>query len=461
MRGIVFRILLSYIVLGGLSGCIAHTKYRSIYLECQVQSVAHAASCDRHAIQSHTSQGGANYMMGFIEFDDQGHLWDRAQMEAVLGKVEEASGSQELLMVVFVHGWKHSAAPGDSNVETFRATLARLSESDAQLRTEAHLPPRRVVGIYLGWRGGSVSVPLAKELTFWARREAAQRVGHGGVTEVLSRLELVKQTKNLWDTNTRLVLVGHSFGGAVVQAAVGQLLADRFVHTAGPPGVQSTVIGYGDLVVLINPAFEAGLFSSLSDLSAARGSYFPTQLPVVAVLTSEADWATRAAFPVGRWLSSWTERDHSMRRFNHTADRLERISGSAAKITAVGHFAPYRTHRLYPSDNQTRAAVRAAPPEQVARSVRKASSDWLSDEPGSKITFGPVTLERTTNSAGRNPYMVAYVDKQLIHDHNDIDDPRIIQFIEQLILISTQSPKQVEQSRRSSNVAAAADAHTE
>jgi hypothetical protein len=74
--------------------------------------------------------------------------------------------------------------------------MPKLSESDARIREVNELPPRQVVGIYLGWRGGSVSVPFAKELTFWARKGAAPRVGHGSVTEVLSRLELIKQTKN-------------------------------------------------------------------------------------------------------------------------------------------------------------------------------------------------------------------------------------------------------------------------
>ncbi len=40
------------------------------------------------------------------------------------------------------------------------------------------------------------------------------------------------------------------------------------------------------------------------------------------------------------------------------------------------------------------------------------------------------------------------MDKRLITDHNDIDDPRIIEFVKQLILISTQSPEQAKAIRR-------------
>jgi len=78
----------------------------------------------------------------------------------------------------------------------------------------------------------------------------------------------------------------------------------------------------------------------------------------------------------------------------------------------------------------------------------RSSADWSHDKPGSKIPFGDVMLERTTTSAGRNPYLLTYVDKHLITDHNDIDDPRVIEFVKQLILISTQSPEQAKAIRR-------------
>ena len=48
-------------------------------------------------------------------------------------------------------------------------------------------------------------------------------------------------------------------------------------------------------------------------------------------------------------------------------------------------------------------------------------------------------LQRTTNSAPRNPYLVVKVDKRLIADHNDIWGSDIRDFITHLILISSQS----------------------
>jgi hypothetical protein len=433
-----------------LSGCIAHKQYRSDYTPCEIAPNASAASCEKHALQRTINGDGSNYLLGFIEFDDQGQLWDRQQMSAVLNRI--ATEPRELLMVVFVHGWKHSAAPGDDNIETFRQAMAKLSAADAQVAARNGTQPRQVVGVYLGWRGGSVSVPGAKELTFWERKNTAQKVGHGSVTEVLSRLELIKETKNslIGNQDTRLVVVGHSFGGAVVFAAVGQLLANRFVHTKGPVGQQSTVSGYGDLVVLINPAFEATLFSSLSDMSTERGTYFDAQLPVVAVLTSQADDATKRAFPLGRQLSTLFEKEHAMVRRNAVTKRDETIDGKDANVTAIGHFEPYRTHTLSATTQAPQPqADAAAEAEQTAETALSVSEQWANDRPGSVIGFSSVALERTQTSAGRNPYIVAYVDKTLIPNHNKIDDPRVIAFIEQLIFVSTQPRAQLQRTLES------------
>jgi alpha-beta hydrolase superfamily lysophospholipase len=178
------------------------------------------------------------------------------------------------------------------------------------------------------------------------------------VTEVLQRLERVRQQRIARNprTRSRLVVVGHSFGGAVVFSALEQILESRFVLTAGTPEQPAgPVQGFGDLVVLINPAFEAQLFQPLNDLSTQQPTYEPSQLPVLAILTSEADLATKVAFPLGRWFST--------------------------------RFDPYRTHTL------NAVQRRAAPaPTDVARTAEQnadasatASQGWQDDEPGGRI----------------------------------------------------------------------------
>ena len=425
-----------YLVL--VSGCAAHQQHRTVYDLCVNPVGQLSSNCDHAALQQMPLPNGTNYLLGFIEFDDQGHLWDRAQMWSVINLVSREASNKDLLMVVFVHGWKHSAMANDSNIKTFRKILTRLSEEEAFISQQSGRPTRQVAGVYLGWRGGSLTVPVIENLTFWDRKSTAQKVGHGGVTEVLTRLEQLKLDKDSTQSGhsaTRLVVVGHSFGGLVVHSALNQILESRFVRTTGPAGLQSNVEGFGNLVVLINPAFEAQQFSTLSDMTAERGTYFDTQLPVIAILTSEADLATRVAFPAGRTASTLFEHTHPVTRRNAVTRNDEIIAESKANVTAIGHFLPYRTHQLYPS-----GAMK--PNNDGVQATLSAAAEWEDDHPGSKIPFSDLTLERTENSAGRNPYLVVHVDKDLISDHNDIDDPRVVNFLKQLILISTISADQ-------------------
>lgn len=447
-----WQLMVAGLAVLAVSACAPHRQYRTVYPEvCVSATPVPSPECEAHALQEFAPANGGRYLLGFIEFDDQGQLWDRRQMSDVVGKIAGEVGTQDVLMVVFVHGWKHSAAPGDGNITTFRKVLAQLSESEAQIAKRTGTLPRRVAAVYLGWRGGSVSAPVLENLTFWDRKNTAQKVGHGGVTEVLSRLELIRRDKESTApgrSRTRLVVVGHSFGGAVVHTALAQVLASRFVQTAGPAGVQGDVAGFADLVVLINPAFEAMQFSPLSDMASERGTYFASQLPVVLEMTSEADSATRYAFPAGRWLSTRFEQTRDRQRWNAVTRQMETIDESDANIAALGHFEPYRTHRLYPLDHRERAQLQQLSTADSVQLFIQSSADWAHDKPGSRIPFRDVMLERSATSAGRNPYLLTYVDKRLITGHNDIDDPRIIEFVKQLILISTQSPEQAKAIRR-------------
>ena len=437
-------IWLALLCLTALAGCTSHRLYRTDPALCT--SSRPELECRQSALQQFAdpARPDAGYLLGFIEFDDQGQLFARSQMQAVVDQLNMAAASQDLLMVVFVHGWKHSAEPGDDNIRTFRHSLERISEIEASISQRTGVAARKVVGVYLGWRGGSVTLPVIKELTFWDRKNTAHKVGHGGVTEVLNRLELVRKTKHAVaadeaGSRTRLVVVGHSFGGAVVYSALSQILMTGFVDTVGPDGVVTNAKGFGDLVVLINPAFEAMRFTPLSDMANERRSYFDTQLPVIAILTSEADDATRLAFPAGRWFSTLFENYRDTTCENAVSRQNEVIEQRQADITTVGHFEPYRTHYLKAKQREGSDSLAEAPVAEAVRLFFDVAESWEHDKPGSVIDFLDSELTRTDNSVGRNPYLVIRVDGNLIKDHNDIDDPRIASFVRQLILIASQS----------------------
>lgn len=451
-----------------LSACAPLQQYRTNYEPCVSHTSLASGKCESHALQQYQDafDSERGYTLGFIEFDDQGLLFDRKQMNAVLDEINAKASEQDLLIVAFVHGWKHSAAPKDDNIKTFRDVLLGLSEAESRISAVTNERRREIVGVYLGWRGGSITTPLLKELTFWDRKETAHKVGQVGMTEVLTRLERIKQDRDSMvahggrgacprgcahsremdtvvrdSSRTRFIVVGHSFGGAVVYAALSQVLETGFIHTVGPPGAVTDVAGFGNLVVLINPAFEALLFAPMSDMSTERGSYFASQLPVLAVLTSEADNATKWVFPIGRSFSTFFEKERYTSRWNPMTGREEIIDEEKANITALGHFEPYWTHFLRASKRHEDTVAKQGAAESV-RQFFQAGEAWREDKPGSKIPFNGSTLERTRSSAGRNPYLVVSVDDELITGHNDISDPRMIEFIKQLILISSQTPKQ-------------------
>jgi hypothetical protein len=190
-------------------------------------------------------------------------------------------------------------------------------------------------------------------------------------------------------------------------------------------------------------------------MSTERGMYFKSQLPVMAVLTSDADYATRFAFPFGRFFSTVFEEEHDTYRYNAVTRQQETIDESDANMIALGHFTPYETHKLYPSGDTPREKIEEFTAMASVRAALSASNAWENDKPGSKIQMAGLTLERSTTSAGRNPYLVIKADDRLITEHNDIDDPRIIEFIKQLIIVSTQSGEQKALMSKAGNGAAA------
>jgi hypothetical protein len=101
------------------------------------------------------------------------------------------------------------------------------------------------------------------------------------------------------------MLIGHSFGASVGFNAIGQTLMVRFLldaerlasrnpspaHSQSRPGL---LTGYGDLVVLVNPAIEATrlmpFFGSLSEHTSKEPFLFTLgQPPRLVILSSEGD----------------------------------------------------------------------------------------------------------------------------------------------------------------------------
>jgi hypothetical protein len=424
------RFLLQFVIYAAalLCSCSSKNIYRDVYEPC---TISPNNPCTQNSLQIYKPSAENEFMLGFVEIDDQGQLRDRKQMESLLGHLYEKSSEESILLTVFVHGWHHDARPGDSNIESFKDHLAKTSVIENQRSKDLGRSRRKIVGIYVGWRGESIEIPPFNYLTFWDRKNTAQEVGYLGVTELLSKLEdIVKiQNSNRFDSSkSRLVVIGHSFGGAVVYSATSQILASRFI---GDPKKKETFIdnaeGYGDLVVLLNPAFEALRYFPFYDLVGSRCSYFNNQLPRLAILTSEADYATGILFPLGRVFSTIFETHHNIER-NKCKNPLEIDEGEADRNT-VGHYLPLISHTLKPLTDEK---------DLKLASFENMKNIWSSQLSGSATQYGSLVLKHLNKTNPQNPYLNIRVDKAIIPDHNNVLNDKVMDFIRLLVALATE-----------------------
>lgn len=433
------------IILVLLQACAPNKIYRSDYNVCYADS---ENVCDKEAISIHNQGTDAAFQLGFVEYDDQGQLRDRKQMQTVLDHYYPIAGQDDVILTVFVHGWHHSAAPDDGNVASFKDMLKQISMRETLSSQQDGRKKRRVLGVYIGWRGDTITAPVLQHATFWSRKAVAHEVGLQGVSEVLLRLEEIVNVKaaieqeNPKPLNSRMVVIGHSFGGAVVYTSLQQILADRYIDSRKNKNFQGNAQGFGDLVVLMNPAFEAMRFGTLFDISQACydvnapcRNYSPDQLPRLAVLTSEADLATRYAFPMGRFIPTAFKTHDTLHRLISTSDNAKAIEVSeyGADNKTIGHFESYWTHTL------------SKLPEENVRTnhfnYRSLGNHWANQEYGESLEFEEVELQHLNRSHPRNPYLNIYVSGELIDGHNDIWGEAIQHFLQDLIIIAT-TPEQ-------------------
>jgi pimeloyl-ACP methyl ester carboxylesterase len=261
--------------------------------------VPNAGQWRRHPIED-----TGEYCLAVVEFDDQGWFQDFHQRDALERFLsQKASQNEDLLIVVFIHGWQHNAEPDDTSLKSFRSVLR-----DACL-SENHRRNRQVLGVYLSWRGLSLS-GLWTLASFWTRKKAATKVALGCVREILARLRAFQvarnQSKDVVEgrgVGTHLIVAGHSFGGLILFTAVSEYLIESVILCNSEKHI---VEPFGDLIILINPAFEAARYLPL--YSVVRQAVYPKyQRPCFLAVTSTNDDATGYWFPRGRWFSTRLE----------------------------------------------------------------------------------------------------------------------------------------------------------
>jgi len=98
------------------------------------------------------------------------------------------------------------------------------------------------------------------------------------------------------------------------------------------------------------------------------------------VLTSETDWATKYAFPAGRWFSTFFENEQEISRWNAVLKQDQKVDEQQANRAAISHFELYRTHRLYPEGASQVGRMLTA--DEGAQAALHMNTAWANDKPG-------------------------------------------------------------------------------
>jgi pimeloyl-ACP methyl ester carboxylesterase len=447
-----------------LAGCAASIPYRSAGFSTAPDC---RALYDRYSgddpigtpdspCWKRSSEERSAYDLLFAEFDDQG--WTQGtsakrdsspdhldQLLEKFSKLIDDNRQTGVSLVVFVHGWHHSAAADDPNVRSFRSLLGDVAE------LEAAATRRHVVGIYVGWRGDSLTPAGLNMLTFWDRKSTAEKVAQGSVRELFARLDAMRDRYEKGGHKpVRMLAIGHSFGGLITfESLSGDLISGVSRYRDARPGTSASgpcegprryFARVGDLVVIANPAFEGARYEALR-AAAARVKCVPDdQWPVLITARSDADWATGIAFPVARWFNTALESDPNEER--------------DANFKTVGHNDRYTTHKLGLCDPAEQrcidACTQGATPKPVAAPAAQAaehaeyvraegnraraqsralldSNAYLCDgKRGLKLAAMPQWQPKG------NPYWVVETSGDIMSGHNDIFNPSFVAFIRQM-----------------------------
>ena len=376
----------------------------------------------------------SGYTRFSIEYDDQGCSYDRSQVTALMDKLDELRGSRPIILV-FVHGWKHNARDQDEFLASFDRVLEQTAEAE-RLVTSSGAPgpgqpskqgeqagrPRHVIGVFVGWRGLSFYWNLLTNLTFWNRKTTALRVSLGAVRELMGRLRHYRAQEN---GEPVLVIVGHSMGAQVVYQAVAQSLIEN--AAIGDPGVFEP--GFADLVMLVNPAFEASQYLPIY-YAVKHRTFAHGQPPIFISITGTNDQATGTAFPIGAWLAT---------RWQHTRTSKQKD----ALIHTVGFVKWMKTHEVYTEPNaskNTSAPPSQASPTTLAGERFPSDASYGARTPGWIRHFdgGAILKQVEKDPEGRlldpnNPFWIIQAAPTVIQHHNGIFGEVFLGFIRKLV----------------------------
>ena len=338
------------------------------------------------------------YEVAFIEFGEQGSYQDPTQLQNALDLIKRTS---KPLVITYVHGWHHGAQSAD--VDKFSEWLGELSR--AQLIKNAGLHP---IGVYLGWRGEITTVPVVRQFTFYSRKAAAERLASNFdcYDAIAAISQAARESHGAGGQYT--VLIGHSFGGLVVERAVAHAInAEMHGHAAADRSLPA------DLILTVNPASDSILTRQM--IAALYSRHTENSRPFLVSLTSTSDSATGTAFPVSTSLAATTK------VFNDVV-----VPGAEERESERSFYTATPGHNRFLINHETvklEKTIAAGPGMNALRTnlSHNLSGDvFTTDGAAGRVDLWH--LQRVGNVDV--PYWDVKVDPAIIKDHGDIWNPK-------------------------------------
>lgn len=441
------------------------------------------------------TSGSADVLPGYdllvAEFDDQGERTDvslanvpfersevslvESQLEAMLD--QEVGKGGGINLVVLTHGWHGNASASNDYSTMFKAILQQITEYEGtsrrstcrRLRSEmsamavpaerarlqsrleeqacqpkdsddsGRFAPRRTVGVEIAWRGDSETIPLLTWANFWDRKNAIETLSKGGVHDLVARLHKFYIAHSCHGRpggttasgapcdQVHLLSIGHSFGALIDFQTLNDDIATGLLGNG-----HGRAYGFGDMTVLLNPAFEGERMSTLFDAAMHRGPYpasvWPAdadrkpgsaatpagaQIPTLAILQSQGDWATHYLFPTARLFTSL---------FENTPGKHEYARG----LTAAGWVDDFHTHLLQYTERPGQDTCLDALPHPAWF----CPFDWIHE--GTDRQSVNLRWDRPSGAPDYFPLWNVGVSSAIMKNHDDIWNPSVIRFIAKL-----------------------------
>lgn len=191
------------------------------------------------------------------------------------------------------------------------------------------------------------------------------------------------------------MVMGHSFGGLIVYSAVAQSLIEAVSQQKDFP-----VSSFADLILLINPAFEAARYLPVFDQFSSKTSQ-AMPVPVFVSVTAWNDYATKFWFPVAMSIASFGE---------STRPGIER----QALLNTMGHIPRMITHRL-----QATSETKSASKQGQERPANQEGQCWKLGSTGPDVC---------------GPFWNVSASPEVINGHDGIDGYVFIEFVRDLVI---------------------------